>query len=300
RTEPQREATILRGAVIGDFTDQPPALHRDLIAVGAPRPGSSSGMRAWQVAGTPLGLDTVPTDGIVANGFADCTSSGVCVRNAEYLAFPIAAGHDVVLVVDRAQPARAMLFDPAESTSGISKTEISILTQGLPSGAVVRSLHAADVDGDGALEMIASFQSADAGEVRVCTMSAGVPQACDDLTPVVSAIAPSVTACIDAAPGVLHDATEAAPAGVDLVVVCRDGATTSLFRVRRDGDYVVTPLAAQAADITSIRLDDVTGDGLDDVVAMVGTGGSQSLIVFTQCSSRERGTCQRAAAGEGP
>jgi hypothetical protein len=295
RTDDQRETTILRGAVIGDFVDDPPALHRDLVAIGSPRPGSSSGMRAWRVAGTPLGLDTVPTTGVAANGFADCTGSGVCVQNAEYLAFPIGAGHDVVLAVDREQPARAVLVDPASSGSGLERTEVSVVTQGVPAGAVVRSLHAADLDGDGRLEIIASFQAADAGEVRVCSIdAAGIPQACEDLTTVVAAAVPGVGPCIDAAPGALHDSTQPAPPGVDLVVLCRDGAQTSLFRVHKDGDYVVAALEAHAIGMTAIRLDDVTGDGLDDVIAMIGTGGSQSVIVFSQCSSRERGACQKA------
>ncbi len=292
RTEVHRDGTVLRGVVVGDFVDDPPALHRDLIAIGTPVPGSSSGMRAWLVAGTPLGLDNTPNDGVAATGLSDCPGSGVCVRTAELLAWPISKSRDVVLAIDREQPPHAAVIDPFASSAALSKTDVTTLVEGLPSGVAVRSLHAADLDGDGAAELIASFQSVDAGEVRVCTVSAtGVPEQCDDLTPIIAAVAADVTACIDAAPGILRDGTATSTPGVDLIVLCRAGLETSLFRITREGDYVVRPLGAQLLGMRAIRVDDVTGDGLDDVVAVVGNGGSQSLVVFSQCSSRELGAC---------
>ena len=38
--------------------------------------------------------------------------------------------------------------------------------------------------------------------------------------------------------------------------------------------------------LTSIQVGDVTGDGVDDIVALEGAAGTQSLVVFAQCTSR--------------
>jgi hypothetical protein len=108
----------------------------------------------------------------------------------------------------------------------------------------------------------------------------------------VRAIAPDVTACIDAAPLTLYNGTGEDSPGKDLVLLCREGETTSLFKM---SNGAVFALEARAAGMQRIRAGDVTGDGIDDVIAIVGTGGSQSLIVFKQCDSRELGACQKTA-----
>jgi len=299
RTDALKQTTVLRGAVIGDFVDAPQAVHNDLIAIGTPTLDGSAGMRAWKVAGTELGLDNTPSDGIAANGLADCTGSGVCVRDAAYLPWSTAPDHDLVIAVDREQPARAVVLDPFASAVGLEKTDIAVLLAGIPAGAVVRSLHAADLDGDGHDELIASFQSETAGEVRVCKMSStGVPQDCTDLTAAIAEASPGVTACIDAAPAIIRDGTVATDPGTDLVVLCREAATTSLFRISGAAS-AITPLEAHAVGMTAIQTGDVTGDGVDDVIAMVGTGGSQSVIVFVQCTSRDVGSCRKISAAEG-
>ena len=75
--------------------------------------------------------------------------------------------------------------------------------------------------------------------------------------------------------------------GNDLIVLCRSqGDDTELYRVTRTAGYEIVPLEAQATGMHAIRVDDVTGDGLDDVIAVIGNGGSRSLIVFRQCSTR--------------
>jgi hypothetical protein len=292
RTDALREgaqATVLRGAVIGDFTDTPVATHRDLIAFGAPVPGSSSGMRAWRVAGTEFGLDNQPNDGVMANGLADCTNSGVCVNNAEFLAFPISVGHDVVLAVDRQDPPHAVVFDPFASSTNLAKTDVPMLVGAIPDGTIVRSLHAVNVDDDDALELVASFASDTDGEVLVCKVSATASRDCSGVSELV-ADRPDITACIDAAPLTLYNGTGADTPGKDLVLLCREGETTSLFKM---SNRTIVSLEARANGMQRIRAGDVTGDGVDDVIAVVGTGGSQSLIVFKQCDSRELGACQK-------
>ncbi|MEO8702528.1 MAG: VCBS repeat-containing protein [Kofleriaceae bacterium] len=293
-----RPVTILRGSVIGDFTDAQPG-HRDLLAVATPGPGQTVGMRAWRVPGTDLGLDSAPNDGLVANGLSACDGTGVCVGTAEYLAWPVAPGRDVVIAVDREQPMHAAVLDPWANDVALAKTEIPLLGQGVPTGAVIRSLYAGDIDGDGTLDLVAAFAKPDSseGSVRVCRMSAtGVPQACDELLPVIAEVEPTVTACIDAAPG------RVAARG-DLVVLCNDGAgATSLYRVSHGSGAYVATLLAHSVGLNAVRVGDVTGDGVDDVIAVQGTGGSRSLIVFPQCGSRDASSCQqiRAQGSEAP
>jgi len=53
----------------------------------------------------------------------------------------------------------------------------------------------------------------------------------------------------------------------------------------------VTLLARTSSKIDRIRVGDVTGDRVDDVLAIEGESGAQSLVVFPQCSSREQSAC---------
>jgi hypothetical protein len=94
-------------------------------------------------------------------------------------------------------------------------------------------------------------------------------------------------------------ATEGNPRGtpgVDLVVLCRDaGPASSLFRISFDGGAHAS-LLAQGVDLRAIRTGDVNGDGVDDVVALQGDSGSQSLVAYRQCTSREAESCRLETA----
>jgi len=297
---------VLRGAVVGRFAagSQP-----DLLALATQPAG---GVRAWTVAGTARGLDNAPNSGVLAPGLADCDrapGTGVCVQDATYLAWPVAADRDVVIAVDRpaggGAPA-ARVIDPWASSSSLATLDAAPLVAGLPAGVVPRSLHAADVDGDGAPELIAAFATRPgagglAGSVRVCTVAGGAPERCDELLPVVQAVSPGVIACIDAAPGRFsaRDAATTPLSAADVVVLCRDpGAAASLFRISFDGGPRAA-LLAQGVDLRAIRIGDVTGDGVDDVVALQGDRGSSSLLVYRQCTSRDAAGCRAAQAAPG-
>jgi hypothetical protein len=305
RDDAALDATTLRGAVVGQFTGS--ALP-DLLAIASPQRGTTGGMRAWLVAGTETGLAAAPSAGVAATGLADCDGTGVCVQDALYLSWPGDA-RELVIAVDREPAPHASLLDPAPaagpSPTSLEATAIPALLAGVPAGAIAHALYASDLDGDGAPELVASFATRGdpvAGTVRVCAMAAGVPQHCDELTPVIAAIAPGVTACTDAAPGHLtyRDPGTLGTGADDLVVLCHEGASvTSLYRVTRAGaGYTATPLA-QGVGLRGIRVADVTGDGVDDVIAVAGSGGGQSIMVFAQCSSRDLETCAQSAAAPG-
>jgi len=282
--------TILRAAVIGDFVDSTEH-HPDLIGIAAPRTDQTIGMLAFRVAGTEAGLDPTPSLGVPANGVADCpTGSGLCVQEAVYLPWPQAAQHDVVIAVDRAAVPHAEMLD-AWAPGGLAATPIPVLVENLPAGAVVRSLHSADIDGDGTLDLIASFAATGgAGSVRSCQLANGIPVSCQELAPAVTAIAPDIVGCSDAAPGRLspRDATTTPAPARDLVVLCHDAANaTSLFRISHDSGAFRATFLAQATALAAIRTGDVTGDGVDDVIAVAGDSGARSLVVFPQCTSRD-------------
>jgi hypothetical protein len=53
-------------------------------------------------------------------------------------------------------------------------------------------------------------------------------------------------------------------------------------------------------DLRAIRTGDVTGDGVDDVVALQGAAGSSSLVVYRQCTSRDAAGCSATTAQAAP
>ncbi|HEY5949465.1 MAG TPA: VCBS repeat-containing protein, partial [Kofleriaceae bacterium] len=304
RLDSLQSETLFRGSVIGHFVSEPsgPSMN-DLIAVAPPAAKAtnlSSPVRAWRVPGTPQGLDGTPTAGVELDGVTDCTlgpATSLCVDSARYLAFPIGDARDVVIGVDRGR--RAIEIDPWSSAAPIAPLALDVLTAKIPDRSVPRSLHAADVDGDGAPELIAAFAPASttdtASAVIVCAMASGVPTRCDDVVPAIMTAAAEaaidITQCYDAAPARIsyQDASSELRVGFDIVVACRGNGTT-LFRVRRTaaGD-VVERLAALAGAVTALRAGDVTGDGVDDLVMIEGDP-VRSLVVYRQCTNRDA-TC---------
>lgn len=303
RLDDDRGPTLLRGAVIGNFIDQP-AGRSDVIAVGSLRQDDDVSILAWGVPGTPRGLDPTPSEGTVADGLADCDGTGVCVGNAAYLAWPVADGADVVIAIDRDRPRHAAVLDPR--AAGAPPGDATPVIAGLPDDVDVRSLHAVDVDGDGARELLASFARPDAtgGSVRLCaTTAGGVPTGCEELAPVVAAIDPTVAGCVDAAPGRVAPRGPAVEprAATDLVVLCTLAeGSSALYRVSTEtGALAATPLA-RGVGLRALAVADVTGDGVDDVVAVQGVGGTRAVTVFAQCSSRDLAGCRGVAAGAQP
>jgi hypothetical protein len=286
------KTTVFSGSVVGEFVgaDKP-----DLLAIGT----APTETRAFRIAGTGNGLDAAAkVDGTPVSGLADCLTggaSGVCAGDAAYLAWSTAPHHDVVLAIDHASPPHAAMLDPWATTSTLAMTPLPVLAGAAPAGSAIRSLHAVDLDGDGTLELVASFGGAPgaavAGKVVVCRVDNGVPSACDDVAPAISQVAP-VTACIDAAPGRIGTLAQGTP----LVVLCADAGGSSIYRVTRDGSGLHADALAHGTGLHAIKVGDVTGDGVDDVVAVQGDGGAQSLVVYPQCTTRNLDACQAASA----
>jgi hypothetical protein len=298
RVDTLQNSTLFRGSVIGHFTSSAgDEQFEDLVAIAPPSASATdSRVRAWRVPGTPAGLDGTPTAGAELTGAADCAagSGSLCVDAARYLAFPTAEHHDVVIAVDRAR--HALKIDPWTTGTSMTGTALDVLAAAIPDHTTVRSLHAADIDGDGARELIAAFAPSTASDaasaVIVCAMDGGVPRDCKDLVPAIRSAATdagiTIEQCYDAAPARMsyQDAAATPRAGVDVVVACRGNGTT-LFRVHRDsaGDSV-SRLAALGGIVSALRAGDVTGDGVDDLVMIEGDA-VRSLLVYRQCTNRD-------------
>jgi hypothetical protein len=84
--------------------------------------------------------------------------------------------------------------------------------------------------------------------------------------------------------------------------LCDDDGST-LYRVRRGpAGFAVDPLVHATTPLAAIRIGDVTGDGVADIVGLAGAVGARALVVYPQCSSRDLERCRAggsARAGGG-
>jgi hypothetical protein len=294
---PGNPKSLLRATAIGRFG----GASDDLIGL-AETAAADGSVEAWRVTGTANGLTAMSNSAVAVTGLVECPSantSDVCIADASYLSWAKSSTQDVVLAVDREH--HAAVFDP--STSPIAATPASSFVSSIPQNTVVAALATADVDGDGTADLIAAFApprgGGGTGAVLVCQLAGGAPASCIDVVPVITAAEPATTVCVDAAPAhvAYRDPTIAPTAGEDLVVLCHDDGST-LYRVHHESDgYHADRLARSAAPLTAIEVGDVTGDGIDDVVALGGEPGSQTLVVLRQCTSRDAQTCQRTTEG---
>ncbi len=299
-----RDVTDLRAAVVGRFVSEDLALDPMVFAVdkvGTAMP------QLWRVPATQEGPDGTATPGIPTTGFADCTvgvGPKLCVRDALYLAWPVSPTRDVAIAVDRSTPGNAVSFDPGTGAT-VAAAPIGAITALLSARTNVRSMNRADLDGDGTLELVIAAAPRGAGDtesaILVCTVVNGIPTTCNDLVPDIIAATQGtdavVTTCIDAAPAriAFRDSMSTATGGQDLIAICRAGGS-ALYRIHRGVAGLEVTVLARTQRLGALRIGDVTGDGLDDVIAIEGDSGAQSLVVFPQCSSRNLGACARGGS----
>jgi hypothetical protein len=293
----ERDRTTMTNVVIGRFGGAVVDGARDLLAIGVDsRDLPASGPVLWRLAGTDTGPDATEVPLMNTTGLADCTTNvgtGLCVRGARYLAWPISDDADVVFAVDRANPPHAVRLDPATGAA----TSLAAVVEGLGTDTNARSLQRADLDGDGTPELVVVAprdEGSGQGVVLVCTTSGASVTACEDRVPAVAeaaeALGTPINQCVDAAPirAMFHDRETDVSARAALVIACRDAGGSALYRV--DGTQV-SLLARMSSKVDRVRVGDVTGDRVDDVLVVEGDSGAQSLVVFPQCSSRQLAAC---------
>jgi hypothetical protein len=303
-----QKTTLFRGTVIGSFvpTIGGGADHPDLVGIAVPTStGSTAGPdpRVWIADGNVVTLDSTQSTGAKLTGLAACglgAANSGCVEEAVYFPWQVASGatpHDVVFALDHKTAPTATVFDPNSLTATSITAAKAPGFAPIPTGSVIQTIHAADLDGDGNQELIAAFSPSDPGSkggVLVCEVDGtGQPHDCTDLVAGAIADVTPNAVCFDAAPGhfTARDRFAAASAPPDLVVACKDTGTT-LYRVTAGaGGYTADVLLHTSTALTSIQAGDVTGDGVDDIVALEGAAGTQSLVVFAQCTSRNASSC---------
>lgn len=287
---------FLDGVVVGRFHDATPSA----VVVGYVTGPGTPGVTIWPMAIDPVaGLTPLlSAQGAPLQHVRECVAQSpptpdLCLPNARYAVVPIAGDRDAILAIDRqAAPSAAHI-----AASGVAPvvTPTPQLTAMVPRGAAVRALHVVDLAGDGAHALLASFgpdgetrATGAVGLVEWCPLGAdGIPTgACTDL----GALLPGAPTCVDAAVGHVAAAgpTTADP-GLALALVCYAGGTAGVYRMTRDaggtfhGELVFGGLTAARG----LELGDVTGDGVDDAIVLVGGPGAESLVVFPQCTSTE-------------
>jgi hypothetical protein len=307
--------TVFRAVLAGNFVPTSGnTQYADIVGIASTQLNASTQqVRAWLVPGTPDGLDGTQSNGLAMTGLTDCAlhgGTGFCYEEGTYVAWPTAAGPDRVIGVDKEQPPSVAFVDAPPGATMLSAMPLPEFAAAIPAGNTVRAMYAYDAngdDGDGALDLVASFAPAagginpGTGALLVCEMdTTGTPQQCTDLTPAVRAANPMTTGCYDVAPGrfAFRDPTSPAGGSPGLVALCRDDGAT-LYRISfTGGTYHADVLGHSTAPLSALRVGDINGDGLDDVVAVAGDRGSQTLVVFPQCSSRSLATCQLGAGGQ--
>ncbi len=299
----KRKTHQMRGAVVGRFAADDTLL--DIVGVGVPMPHfdntATTPIKAWAMRGTPLGPDGTPTPGKPITGIVDCakttpSATDVCADDLLYV--PIAAGtHDVVLAIDKSDPPRSAIADPT-SVNAALPLAATALTNGLARGTAVRSAYARDLDGDGSIEVLASFAPqapGGKGAIIRCAFAGSAPKDCEDLAPAIVAKVDGAEVCVDAAPGRVdyRDPFTDTAQAAELIVLCRGGGSSMLERVVLGAaGPEVSELARIPGVLEALRVGDVTGDGLDDVAALANDHGAETLTVFRQCSSRDASVCR--------
>jgi hypothetical protein len=308
RSAGDRAHTLFKSAVIGAFAPSKASAidHPDLVGLAVPVDDTTAAPRAWIATGNGVTLDGAPSHGATLSGLATCgtnTAVGGCVEASALLAWPVSATHDVVFTLDRSLAAAATVFDPSDQGAD---TIAAVPAPGfgpIPKNSIEQALHLADVDGDGVPELVAAFAPASGtsgtGGVLVCPVDAtGQPHACVDVVAgAIAAVAPARPVCFDAAPGRFASSSRFATptAAVDLIVACLEDAGTTLYRVSASAQgFSAEALLHTPTVLGSIQVGDVTGDGIDDVVGLTGTSGTEALVVFAQCSSRDVASCTGA------
>lgn len=279
---PANSQALLRTAVVASFTgDASP----DIFAI-ATVGGAAVG---WQIAGPPSAFSNAKQPTITINNATDCSrgssNGAVCVDDALYITWP-GAQHDSVLEVDH--EGHALAFDPAAAVANMSTGTLATTPVGAFAGHMgVHTL--ASVDVDGMPQLLAAFGDV----VLLCPIGADAAPSstCVDIT---TKITDTGVTCNDAAAGHFGfaDPTTPAATATDLVALCHAGGDSVIYRIH-DGTSDV--LLRTPRDLRGIRVGDITGDGLDDIVAIAGAQGDQSLVAFPQCSSRTLATCQLGA-----
>lgn len=258
---------------------------------------AGSEVKAWLSTATDGAFPIVNGAAVVDTTCTTGSTSPFCSDGIHFLTWTIDAAHDRLIAVDD-QNRHAYTFDPSAPAQATSDDTLFSL---VPAGLVVHSLHRIDLDGDGAPELVASFggdpklrrPSLD-GIVLACHVDAAgvlVAGSCVDLSAAIDDTE-GAAKCIDAAVGHVSEfqiATDRDPPPVGLLVLCHRllANTSEVFSIA--GGHATRLLRVNSDSVERILLGDVTGDAVDDLIAVDVAPGAlvPTLTIYDQCTSRD-------------
>jgi hypothetical protein len=312
--------STFRAVVGGHFV--PASTSFDMLAFEIADP-PLGGATLWRFAGGDPGSIAITLPGVFASKtgatpayalldgtmlpIADCAQQAgdaLCLDGGGLVAWPTAST-DLAIAID-ARTARFLVIDAGAADAAfqvpVATTPLPIAAQAItcaktpaapcmPAGATLNTAFVADIDGDGASELVIAFgapgDAAPNAGVLECTVTAnGI--SCGNLV----AEAGLPTACRDAAPArvaLVGQTRGMVPAASsDLVVLC-DG---TIYRLSHGASgYAATMLVTLPADVMvvdRIGVGDVTGDAVDDLLVLAtDPAGLVRLHVLPQLTSRE-------------
>jgi len=214
-----------------------------------------------------------------------CDRDRFCLEHARFVAVP-RSPLDIVIGIEASSTPKTLLIDPSmlRPTSDPLASMVNNLgnvpaLEGAQSS--IRSLRAADVDGDGIVDVLAAFGDG----VRIClSLSSCVPM---------SQLVPELGTCQDVAPARVQarghfDPPLPADQPTPFVLLCTVGDTRSVYRVVHDSEgfhgdklFDVHPSAER------FQIGDVSGDGIDDILVLDREGLFPQIRAYVQCSSRD-------------
>lgn len=272
--------------------------------------------RIWPAANSVEGL-SFPSSTLL-DGVAECgpgpvnTGTSFCTAGARYLAWPL-PDRDTVIGIGDKGPNRTVSLDPKAFTGNYAPTPSNVLDGldafRLSSVYAVPFIRSLDTGVPDTYSLVASFLTTDTnglisgGAVFVCSVDPqGVPIECQD---VVAAAQLGDATCFDAVPAsVTPVRIGSSPLehqlGDEVILLCRIGGEVSLLRLFGTGVGVAaTSLVVETdtllalADAVQLRAGDVTGDGVDDLLALTSGGfdAGRSVLVIPQCTQSDL-SCQ--------
>jgi hypothetical protein len=288
RSTPQ--PTIFRGVAAGHFNDAAGPRGLDMIAVedgdaGVPRVWRSNGPTGTEVS-TPV-ANTVSLLGDCAKG---SPLTNLCIDDAVFVAWPMTDTSDRVIALgaDRAGDPRIITFDPHAPTTTFPATMWPDLTD---NRARIRAAEVVRVAG--APHLLITLTVMLEAKLLLCTVGAdGMPVTCTDLAAQIAAEA----VCTHATSARIAPVTrfmDAPPTATELLAICHErgnASATTIFRF--DAALKATSLLRVGA-ARELRVGDVDGNGIDDIVTVDRETAIPTLRIYRQCTAREATTCGR-------
>lgn len=226
-------------------------------------------------------------------------SSMLCTNDAVYAVAPH-GDLDLVLAVDGR--GNGVTLDPTINTVCGPDAFAEVVYQswgnalGLEPNAPLRRARTLDLISTDPPELAVTLQpflreDAVAPVVRTCLLDdQDLPQACEDPAVLVSAAVGSEVSCGDLAAGRAFPVTRngaAPPARKDLFVMCASASVPrTLYRISRLADGPTVTALFPVPGASEIKVGDVNGDAIDDVITVQRGTGSTTLQVYLQCTSR--------------